>query len=282
MPTVGSLFSGIGGMDLGLERAGWEVKWQIENNDYCTRVLEKHWPDVRRYGDIQAVDPAGLERVDLICGGFPCQPWSVVGRGDGESDDRNMWPDTIRVIRGVGPKLVLLENVPALLTHRYFGTILGDLAESGYDAEWNCIPAAAVGAPHLRYRLFIVAYSGKEQNGHGERRAFEVLRNGSEGSGNYLRADEGQVADTPSRVNESGRTRGHVGGLQAAVRRGSGDSNNWDVEPDVDRVANGVPARVDRLRGLGNAVVPQVAEWIGRRLLPNVAEVERVKCTTSK
>ena len=338
MPTVGSLFSGIGGMDLGLERAGWEVRWQVENDKYCNQVLEKHWPDVRRYGDIKAVDPGGLERVDLICGGFPCQPWSVAGRGDGESDDRNLWPDTVRVIRGVRPRLVLLENVPGILTHEYFGTILGDLAESGYDAEWDCIPAAAVGAPHLRYRLFIVAYSrrfcgewrgvfteGSTWQARGEPNTRRELVADSErpqrrtddvacrAERQHMDAprEEGSVwagtgcedvADTTEQsereqtdeantftggwqprpefgsgseqmANAHGETNGHGerGTCEAFRNRPQGSRHHvptwWAVEPDVGRVADGIPARVDRLKGLGNAVVPQVAEWIGRRLL---------------
>ena len=322
----GSLFSGIGGLDLGLERAGMEVRWQVESDPFCNRVLEKFWPDVRRYGDITTVDAGRLERVDLICGGFPCQPWSVAGRGDGESDDRNLWPDTIRVIRGVGPRLVLLENVPGLLAHGYFGTILGDLAESGYDAEWDCIPAAAVGAPHLRYRLFIIAYaSGSrfrgifQQDGQPER--LVTAKSGRNGEAqsmanpkSHLRrtsGDEGRIASNrpgpevadaqrrsgDSRTERSGRqtradSSGSVQGTTLADAEGSRWSLGrregrdeaphtglelsgasvvgldwWAVEPDVGRVAHGIPARVDHLRGLGNAVVPQVAEWIGRRIV---------------
>ncbi len=269
--TVGSLFTGIGGLDLGLERAGWEVKWQIENDKYCNKVLEKHWPNVRRYGDIKAVDPGGLERVDLICGGFPCQPWSVAGRGDGENDDRNLWPDTIRVIRGVGPRLVLLENSPALLTYRYFGTILGDLAESGYDAEWDCIPAAAVGAPHLRYRLFILAYSSDTSNGHDKRRTCTVFRNSADGSRIHIQESKGIVGNTKGyrQLQQEGRNTQEC--------RWTGNASRWPVEPDVDRVANGVPARPHRLSGLGNAVVPAIAEWLGRRIMNAINEAERLQ-----
>lgn len=157
-PTAGSLFSGVGGFDLAIEHLGYELRWQVENNDFCNKVLEQHWPDTKRYGDIEAVDVRGLERVDLVFGGFPCQPWSVAGQNRGESDDRNLWPETARIIRGVRPRYVFLENVPNLLAHPYFGRILGDLAEGGYDAEWGCFTAAEVGASHRRDRLFILGY----------------------------------------------------------------------------------------------------------------------------
>jgi len=157
--TVGSLFSGIGGLDLGLERAGMQVKWQVEIDDYCQRVLAKHWPDVKRYGNVQECGD-NLEQVDLICGGFPCQPVSCAGQRKGDADDRWLWPEFRRIVRILRPRWVLAENVPGLLSidaGRLFGDVLRDLAESGYDAEWDCIPAATVGAPHIRYRVFILA-----------------------------------------------------------------------------------------------------------------------------
>ncbi|KKM62118.1 hypothetical protein LCGC14_1524980, partial [marine sediment metagenome] len=159
-PGFGSLYSGVGGMDLGLDRAGWIPQWQVEINPYRRQVLERHWPDVQRFTDVREVG-AELAPVDLIAAGFPCQPFSVAGRNRGEADERNMWPDTIRVIRAVRPRFALLENVPGLLAHSYFGTILGDLAEAGYDAEWFCIRASDFGATHRRKRLFIVADRSK-------------------------------------------------------------------------------------------------------------------------
>ncbi len=303
---VGSLFSGIGGLDLGLERAGMEIKWQIEKDEFCCKVLERRWPNARRYGDIRAVDPHELDRVDLVCGGFPCQPWSVAGRGDGESDDRNMWPETIRIIRGVGPRLVILENVPGILNHRYFGTILGDLAESGFDAEWDCIPAAAVGAPHLRYRLFIVAWdsTGSPTNVFSPSSAprSTVGKSGVVADPNSIGFDaNGRHASPVSRCDEPqdrvSRTDGALADPESSRRsmgwresrdetphtrsecpgEGVGELDWWAVEPDVGRVAYGVPARVDRLKGLGNAVVPQVTEWIGRRIMNAINDTERLQ-----
>jgi DNA (cytosine-5)-methyltransferase 1 len=155
--TVGSLFSGIGGIDLGLERAGMRVIWQAEVDPYCSRVLANHWPDVPNLGDVTLIDWSSVERPDVLAGGYPCQPFSVAGRQLGEADERHLWPffaDAIRVLR---PRFALLENVPGHLALG-FGRVLGDLAEIGYDATWDCVPAAAVGAPHLRDRVFVVAY----------------------------------------------------------------------------------------------------------------------------
>ena len=161
--TVGSLFSGIGGLDLGLERAGFEVKWQIENNPYCQGILAKHWPDVKRYGDITTVTGHELTPVDMICGGFPCQPVSVAGQRQGVNDDKGrwLWPEFRRIVELVRPRFVFVENVTGLLTANdghAFGDILGDLAELGYDAEWSVLSASDVGAPHLRKRVWLVAH----------------------------------------------------------------------------------------------------------------------------
>jgi DNA (cytosine-5)-methyltransferase 1 len=167
MLMVGSLFAGIGGIDLGLERAGMQVKWQVENNPYCIRVLEKHWPSIKRYGDIKQVDWSQVEPVDLICGGFPCQPVSVAGARKGDKDERWLWPEFLRAIREVRPKYALVENVPGLLSTddgRLARGVFGDLAEIGYDAEWNIVSAADVGAPHRRQRIFIVAYTKSDGN----------------------------------------------------------------------------------------------------------------------
>ena len=255
MLTVGSLFSGIGGLDLGLERAGMTVRWQVENDPYCCAVLEKYWPKVRRYGDITTLNPRDLDPVDLICGGFPCQPVSVAGKRLGQDDPRWLWPEFARIIRVLRPRYVLVENVPGLLVQG-FGDVLGDLASSGYDAEWDCLPAAAVGAPHLRYRVFLVAYC------HDQR---QLQPKGSLGDERRWISDGGaDVADADATGLE---IRQGIFGNNGTQRPSVERSDRWSVEPDVGRVAHGVPARVDRLRALGNAVVPQVAEWVGRQIL---------------
>ena len=301
--TFGSLFAGIGGLDLGLERAGMVCKWQVEREPYCQHVLAKHWPEVERFSDVREFNPSEEQRVDLVCGGYPCQPFSFAGQRRGEADPRHLWPEFLRIIRALRPRYALLENVPGHLSMG-FGRVLGDLAESGYDAEWDCIPAAAFGAPHLRYRVFVVAYatgdSGGIQQIRRQRQAAANARNdGAQGAladaaefrGNagrfsertavqYARAgiageDEIRHAVSGRCSPESAQSSGRIfrrraeafagADLQRGGSRGAG--NHWEIEPDVGRVAHGIPARVDRLRALGNAVVPQVAEWIGRRIM---------------
>ena len=160
--TVGSLFSGIGGFEFGLERTGgFKTVWQCEIDPFCLKVLEKHWPGVKRFADIKKMGvEEEIPHVDVVCGGFPCQPVSCAGKRKGKEDERWLWPEFCRVVRSVRPEWVLIENVPGLLSAdsgRLFAGILRDLSESGYDAEWNIVSAASVGAPHLRKRVFIVA-----------------------------------------------------------------------------------------------------------------------------
>jgi DNA (cytosine-5)-methyltransferase 1 len=322
--TVGSLFSGIGGLDLGLERAGMEVRWQIENNAYCQRVLAKHWPAVPRYGDIKEVDPSELESVDVICGGFPCQPVSLAGKGRAQDDERWLWPEFVRVVRHLRPHYVLVENVPGLLV-RGMGDVLGALAGLGYDAEWQSIPATAVGAPHLRYRVLVVAYAssepvGPEQvgqhwgggpsvAGHDGVHGPVADASGGGGEDQPVRSDSSALPVSPElgaghRAASGGAPEGAeltgrgTGVVAQAVAHAecsrhrpevlgeeagrtfafgsagrAGGSGWWEVEPNVGRVAHGVPHRLDRLRALGNAVVPQVAEWVGRQIV--VADARR-------
>lgn len=162
MISVGSCFSGVGGLELGLEMTGhFQTKWQIEVDPYATKILEKHWPDAQRHSDITTVDPRILAPVDLIAGGFPCQDVSCAGKRAGlEGKRTTLWSELYRLVCGVGPRWVVAENVPGLLSSdhgRFFGNILRDLAAAGYDAEWGVLSAAGVGAPHLRKRVFIIA-----------------------------------------------------------------------------------------------------------------------------
>lgn len=269
--TFGSLFAGIGGIDLGFERAGLECKWQVEIDEYARKVLAKHWPNVRRHDNIRSWPQPDTERVDVIAGGFPCQDISYAGNGAGLSGERSgLFYELIRVVREVGPRFVVLENVAALLT-RGLDQVLGTLASIGFDAEWHCIPAAAVGAPHIRDRLFVVAYT---QHGRlPERRGIamppaadqprRICRN--VGAGGEVQA--GPVyADTNGEGLEIGKRENTIRTWENCRAQSVG-GEWWLAEPGMGRVANGVPKRVDRLRGLGNAVVPQVAEWIGQRLI---------------
>lgn len=262
MLTVGSLFSGIGGFDLGLERAGHKVIWQAEIDPFCCKVLKKHWPKVVNHGDIKNIEWQQVEPPDIICGGYPCQPFSTAGKRRGENDPRHLWPNMLDAICNLRPRYVLMENVRGHLSMG-FGTVLGDLARIGFNAEWQVLPASAFGAPHRRDRVFIVAYPNGERL---ERPGAEQQATGfARGSKNA----HGFMADT-----ESGERRGPqphdlstIYGQTAKLGKPFGASgpnaNWWETEPNVGRVANGVPNRVDRLRGLGNAVVPQVAEFIG-------------------
>jgi DNA-cytosine methyltransferase len=203
--TFGSLFAGIGGFDLGLERAGMACSWQVELDPWCRRVLAKHWPDVRRHDDVKTFPPGSLPvrrridgadrevrepgtgtelahhgpwKVDVICGGFPCQDISNAGSRAGIGGERSgLWSEYVRVIRTLRPRYVVVENVAAILVRgRGFDRVLGDLAESGYDAEWDCLPAGAFGAPHIRDRCFVVAYPRRELQPppRGEREAAEA------------------------------------------------------------------------------------------------------------
>ena len=161
--TFGSLFAGIGGFDLGFERAGMVCKWQVEIDDYATKVLEKHWPNVHRERDIRQCGKHNLEYVDVICGGFPCQDISYAGLGAGLEGERSgLFFEAVRLVSELQPRIVVLENVAALLT-RGLDRVLGTLAAIGFDAEWHCIPAAAVGAPHIRDRVFVAAYASSKR-----------------------------------------------------------------------------------------------------------------------
>jgi DNA (cytosine-5)-methyltransferase 1 len=230
--NVLSLFSGIGGLELGLERAGMTTVGQVEIDPFCQRVLAKNWPEVPRHDDVRtAVEwwrNGARPTVDVVCGGFPCQDVSDAGDLAGiEGEQSGLWAYYAETIQHVRPRYVLVENVPGLLA-RGFGRVVGDLAAIGYDAEWDCLPAAAFGAPHLRARMWILAYPTAERG---------FPRN-------------------PDETIFAGRRPVDVG-------------TQWAPEPDVARVADGPLSRLDRLRlgAIGNAVVPQVAEYIGQLIV---------------
>lgn len=160
----GSLFAGIDGLGLGLERAGMTCAWRVEVDEARAAVLRAHWPATPRFGDVATVAFENLEPVDLIAGGFPCQDISQAGRRAGlEGQQSGLWAHFARAVRTLRPRYVLVENVPSLLV-RGLGTVAADLAASGYDAEWDCLPAAAFGAPHLRARVWLLAYPRGERD----------------------------------------------------------------------------------------------------------------------
>ena len=258
------LFSGIGGFSLGLERAGMRTVAFCEIEEYPRRVLAKHWPNVPIYDDVRTLDADTLRRdgiaVDVICGGFPCQDVSFAGKRAGLEGARSgLWGEYRRLIGELRPRFVIVENVPGLLSLG-MGTVLGDLAALGYDATWDCIPASAVGAPHRRDRVWIVAHNTN---------AATVQRTAVIGDESHRDHERNQVVADTDIIARDERRKGDAAEVSRgrhADRSGIG-ADWWIVEPDVGRVADGVPSRVDRLKGLGNAVVPQVAEAIGRAIM---------------
>ena len=232
--TFGSLFAGIGGLDLGFERAGFACRWQVEINPFARQILAKHWPDVYRWDDVRTWPQQNTEPVDVIIGGFPCQDISYAGKGAGLHGERSgLWFEFARVVREMEPRFVVVENVAALLT-RGLGEVLGTLASIGFDAEWHCIPAGYFGTHFRRDRIFIVAYRSESCSLRWER----------EWPNQRGAWSEQQFAGLLQRE------------IQLCVPAGK-----------MRRVSDGVSHRVDRLKGLGNAVVPQVAEYIGRTIL---------------
>ncbi len=343
------LFSGVGGFSLGLEATGgFRTVAFCEIDEFCWRVLARHWPKVPCYADIRELTADALRRdgiaVDVLCGGFPCQDVSCAGRRAGIEGGRSgLWSHYARLIGELRPRYAIVENVPGLL-HRGMGTVLGDLAALGYSAIWDCIPASAIGAPHRRDRVWIVAYAGhaagSAEPGQQQGQRAEVFgrggagdvaysggaqRHASERPGQHVQrtapqtarlGDGGEDAADPERdilrqqsgavgaheVAHAGKPglspsecaivcgarRGEQG--RAAAERGGGlpesfmgrvvdglpaglDGDPWLVEPDIPRVAAHVKDRVQRLRALGNSIVPQIAEIIGRAIL--AAEAER-------
>lgn len=256
MLTVGSCFSGIGGLELGLEQTGgFKTKWQIEIDPYASAVLAKHWPNVKQYKDIAAVSGEELERVDLICGGFPCQDVSLAGTRSGLEGKRStLWGEMYRLICEVKPRWVLAENVPGLFSSdagQFFGNILRDLAIGGYDAEWNCLPAAAVGAPHIRNRVFILAYSRSEFISCG--RIFR--ENSADIDVGWENSKEWGIDRIKSSMGTS-----IIRGLQTRWVESNSKSK-------IPRMVDGIPCGLDRIKCLGNAVVPAVAKRIGEMIL---------------
>ncbi len=305
MATHLSLFSGIGGLDLAAEMAGFETVGQCEWADYPTKVLERHWPNVPRWRDIRTLtkesffERTGLRTVDVISGGFPCQPFSVAGKRGGADDDRYLWPEMLRVIEELRPTWVLGENVVGIVSLA-LDTVLSDLENIGYTAQAFIVPACGVDAPHRRNRVAIVAYS---ESVIPAGRLFRREENAS--TDGRARIDNGtgteNVCVRPRRENQPGFV-GMVDGIRTSIYEADADPGcigrkdgcdeqmvftdcssrerereperevppsalrtlgmhsaweNWPDEPELDRVVDGIPHRMDRVKCLGNAVVPQ-------------------------
>jgi DNA (cytosine-5)-methyltransferase 1 len=261
------LFAGIGGFDLGFERAGIKTIWQVEIDEYCRRVLAKHFPDAERFGDIRE------------CGGRS-----------------GLWREYRRIIEEVRPRYVVIENVTAILGNG-MGDVLRDLSACRYDAEWQVIPASAVGAPHIRERVWIVAYPSQQSEREPANKSNPITarrqtRNESF-NGSAVMADSAcdglEKWERQNRQSFGGsRRKSRMDAARSSPNMANAYSepkiwtskprpqcNSWDVEPEVGRVAHGLSHRMvrDELRALGNAVVPQIAEWIGRRIVE--VELER-------
>ncbi len=208
---------------------------QVEIDPYCRKILAKHWPDVPKFNDVRTFNRSFInEDVDLIAGGFPCQDISRVGKRAGINGTRSgLWSEYFRIICEFRPRYVLVENVADLLLGG-IGRVLGDLASIGFDAEWEVLPAAAFGAIHIRERVFLVGMASDPARG---------------GLGPFQQVRPERSLGPNAEYSRIGKT------------------SWWEVEPGVGRVGNGVPNRVDRMHGIGNAVVPQVAEWIGHRIM---------------
>ena len=233
MLTVGSLFSGIGGLDLGFERAGFAIRWQVEIDPFCRAVLEKHWPDVTRFFDVRKLRRPPT--VDVLCGGFPCQDISFAGFGAGLDGARSgLWADMCRIICEIRPRYVVVENVAALY-QRGLGRVLGDLAGIGFDAEWGSLSACSMGQTHMRQRVFIVAYA----------------------DGEYGRA---RLRDSLTRAF---RPLQEVNGFACARARARARlADPSALYGGADGISNGL----DRNHAIGNAVDPAVAQWIAERI----------------
>ena len=333
------LFSGIGGFSLALEKVGFKTIGFCEVDPYCRLLLQKHWKGVTIHHDIKKLEAKDIkEPIDIITGGFPCQPYSVAGKQKGTDDNRYLWPDMFRVIKEVKPTFIIAENVRGIVNIQdgmVFETVCSDLETEGFEIQPFIIPAAGVGAPHKRERVWIVGYSkhngsltSKIRRGYKEADAGtqkrqnqtiesegtsrssnneimensrRTLRQGAkfdkenaneskkENANKFKRSSstpKHHVADSNSngeKWNKSEDRQGsgikqdgsdvadskriHVQGQQN--RSGQEQSRReswWEFEPNVGRVANGVPGRVHRLKGLGNSIVPQIAEEIGKAI----------------
>ncbi len=292
--NVLDLFSGIGGFSLGLERAGMRTVAFCEIEPFCRAVLAKHWPGVPCYDDVRTLTADrlaadGIGAVDVICGGYPCQPFSHAGKQRGAQDPRHLWPEMRRLVGEVRPAWVVAENVAGHVTLG-LDQVLADLEADGYAGRALVVPAAAVDAPHIRQRVWIVARDrdrdresacpvdaeasglpGDLPNATGGRRQEDVLDVEGEKSlwtqAGFAAGVRPHVADADSlRPQGHGRLRERAG-ERTTRQSGRAVPYEWLPEPGIRRVAHGIPRRVDRLRALGNAVVPQVVQVIGEAIM---------------
>ncbi len=283
------LFSGIGGFSLGLERTGgFETVAFCEIEPFPRKVLAKHWPEVPCYDDVRTLTAErlaadGIGPIDLICGGYPCQPFSTAGRRMGDKDDRHLWPEVHRLLDELRPSWFVGENVAGHISMG-LDQVLSDLEASQYTARTFVIPACAADAPHRRSRVWIVAnsrcsglherwksYDAERENYQQRGMVWNGFSQRLDCQSETLANATGQRQQGQGKSFERGGKAGH-GERQTNQPVSIGEPRFWPVEPDVGRVANGVPARMDRLKSLGNAVVPQIPELIGNAILESLKE----------
>ena len=342
MLTVTSLFSGIGGIDLGLEQTGYfKTTLFSEIDPYCQKILRQHWPNVTIIPDVKDIDGKKIKS-DVIVGGFPCQPFSVAGKRKGKDDKRHLWPEMFRIIKDAKPSIVIGENVPGIINVQMaLGSCISDLESEGYNVQCFVLPASAVGAPHRRYRVFIIAMANTDHRNHNEKKEIQARWNtidtsstdventrrtlrqrrqlseknedevGKENADQHQRSSSTSKSDVgntdsircsqhkePKKETSRGRTETSImsgsKNVSNTLRKGLqgyGQSDSlerkqkesiaaksyietnggwWSVEPNVGRVAHGVPNRVDRTKALGNAVIPQLAYAIGISIIKSI------------
>ena len=281
------LFSGIGGFSLGLERAGFKTVAFCEIDKYCQEVLKKFW-NKKIYNDVkeitkQKLKSDGIEFPEIITGGFPCQPFSIAGSRKGSNDSRHLWPEMFRIIKEFKPRWIIGENVRNIINIQdgmVFENVCTDLEGEGYEVWAFNIPAAAVGAPHKRERIWIVAnsrrsirreQSTRNKESFGSRahektkRSFNTskIRGPSEGTKTVANTSAGRCPPQEEQISTRGDSFKH--------------QSRWEVEPNVGRVADGLPGRIYRLRALGNSIVPQIAEEIGKAIMMAEQEIHGPK-----
>jgi len=273
-----SLFSGIGGFDLAAQDMGWENIFQVEIDDFATKVLEQNFPKVKRYTDIYDLNATIYEKqIDIISGGFPCQPFSQAGKREGSRDNRFLWPQMLRIIQECKPPWVVAENVYGILNIEegmVFQQVCLDLEAQGYEVQPFIIPACGKGARHRRDRVWFIGYNVgyAQHNGLSAEPIGGGLQYQPKASSRKKSVRKSARASSPSQ--DVAHTKGQrceplpqgteellsSEGSELLCRGSDGLYRGyWEVEPSVGRVANGIPHRVDRLKALGNAIVPQIA-----------------------
>ena len=301
------LFSGIGGFSYGLDKVGFKTVAFCEMDEYCKLVLQKHWKGVKIYNDVKELKGEEIIKehgtIDIVVGGFPCQPFSIAGARKGTDDNRHLWPEMFRIIKELKPRWVIGENVRGIVSIQngmVFENVCTDLEGEGYEVRAFNIPAAGVGAPHKRERIWIVANSrrtlrqgselerenaneGEQENANQHQRSSgtpehnvantntrlsEQSNQEVQARGNTLNSSSGDVANTNGERQqeqcgtESVQKEGNESQRSSSQARHTG----WESEPDVGRVAHGLSGRVHRLKALGNSIVPKIAEEIGRAI----------------